>query len=193
MTFNERRWLTVFQSGDQRAFDTLFQEYAGRVQAFARQLTGSRAEAEDLTQEVFLSAFRGAERFRGQSSLLTWLFAIAVRRWRDRQRTPQPPLADYEALLFAPSRASSPAEQAFASISLQSALQELNPVFREAFLLVAAQGLTHREAAEVLERPLGTVKWQVAEATKRLRCALQSQEEIEERPEGKNTKEAARV
>ena len=189
MTWSERRWLTAFQAGDSRAFDTLFHEYAGRVQAFSRQLTGSRAEAQDLTQEVFLAAYRGAERFRGQSSLLTWLLAIAVRRWRDRQRCPQPPLVAYEDILLLPSLATGAADQALASISLQNALQSLPPALREAFLLVAAQGLTHREAAQALERPLGTVKWQVAEATKRLRNALQSQEESEE----KEIKEAARV
>ena len=53
MTFSERKRLAAFQSGDARAFDALFYEYAGRVQAFARSLTGNRAEAEDLTQEVF--------------------------------------------------------------------------------------------------------------------------------------------
>ena len=92
-----------------------------------------------------------------------------------------------------PSLTSSPAEQAFASIALQSALQELAPAFREAFLLVAAQGLTHREAAEVLERPLGTVKWQVAEATKRLRVFLQAQEEETETLEQETNQEAAHV
>ncbi len=185
MTFRERKWLTAFQAGDPRAFDTLFAEYAGRLQAFARQLTGSRAEAEDLTQEVFVAAYRGAHRFRGQSSLLTWLFAIAVRQWRDRQRRPQAPLADYEELLFVESGASSPADQVVASLSLQAALQSLTPALRESFLLVASQGLTHRQAAQILERPLGTVKWQVAEATKRLRHALQPEEDQKD-PEKEN-------
>ena len=193
MTWSERKWLSAFQAGDTRAFDKIFHERSAQVQSFARQLTGSRTEAEDLTQEVFLAAFRGAERFHGQSRLLTWLLAIAVRRWRDRQRRPQAPQAPYEDALFLPSGASSAADQAIASLSLQSALQELSPALREAFLLVAAQGLTHREAAEVLERPLGTVKWQVAEATKRLRVFLQAQEENEDKHEPETKKEAAHV
>ena len=190
MTLSERKWLAAFRAGDKNAFDTLFHEYAGRVLAFSCQLTGHKAEAEDLTQDVFLAAFRGAERFRGQSRPLTWLLSIAVCRWRDQQRSPQADSVSFDESLSAPFGASSLADQTLASLSLRDALQGLNPAFREAFLLVAAQGLTHREAAEVLERPLGTVKWQVAEATKRLRCALQSQEPLEENP---TQKEAAHV
>lgn len=61
---------------------------------------GDRAEAEDLTQEAFVGAFRGAVTFRGGSGLLTWLLAIAHRRWRDKRRRPPSRPAWRPALVF---------------------------------------------------------------------------------------------
>src|ERR687885_615754 len=90
MPADDRKLIAAFRAGDRAAFDALFERYAGRVLAFARQLTGSSSEAEDLTQEVFLAALRGLPEFRGDSGLLTWLFSIAVRRWRDQQRRFRP-------------------------------------------------------------------------------------------------------
>src|ERR1051326_7790662 len=87
MTPSERKLIAEFRVGNADAFNTLFRDYAKRVQSFACELTGNSAEAEDLTQEVFLAAFRGAPAFHGRSTLLTWLFSITMRRWRDRLRT----------------------------------------------------------------------------------------------------------
>ena len=166
---NESPIISAFQQGDRPAFDTLFARYAPRVLAFALRLTnGRRADAEDLTQETFVAAYRGAERFRGAARPLTWLLSIAVRRHRDSNRRGQiasVPLQEYDG---------SPGVEnaAIASVALRDALETLDDSFKTAFLLVAVQGLTHAEAAAVLKAPVGTVKWRVAEATKRLRRAL---------------------
>lgn len=168
-----------FRLRDREAFDLLYDRFAGRVLAFALHLTGSRADAEDLTQETFLAAFRAADAFRGESRLLTWLLSIAVRRHRDGQRKQR---------LFSSSlrdeqdRASSGASvesAAVSSVAFRQAVAALDPNLRAVFLLVAAQGLTLQEAAEVLEIPVGTAKWRAAEATKRLRVALA--DEIQEK------------
>ena len=63
--------------------------------------------------------------------------------------------------------------------TLNQAIEKLDPLLREAFLLVAVSGLTHREAAAVAECPLGTIKWRVAEAAHRLRSTLQEPQETE--------------
>lgn len=168
MQNDDQKLVTAFRAGDNAAFDALYGQHAGRVFAFAQSLTGSRADAEDLTQETFVAAFRGRERFRGQSRLLTWLLGIALRRWRDRQRNPPPsPFA-----CVPPGQDDGMAERVVAGIAYAQALDGLDEPLREAFLLVAVQGLTHREAAELVRRPVGTVKWRVAEAVRRLRTAL---------------------
>ncbi len=100
MTPDEANAIVKIRAGNPQGFQWLYNRYAGRVTGFALRLTGSRAEAEDLTQEVFLAAYTGRAGFRGGSQLLTWLLGIAARRWRDRcrrQTPPTTPLPDAEA------------------------------------------------------------------------------------------------
>ena len=175
MESEESKLVAAFRRGDAAAFDTLYRRHAGRVMAFARRLTGSGQDAEDLTQEVFVAAFRGLERFEGRSTLLSWLLGIAVRKRRDQARRRAPdslPGADHLDSFDAPMSSVRMEDRILDSIALDRALAALDEPMREAFLLVAAQGLTHKEAAAILERPIGTVKWRVAEASRRLREAL---------------------
>ena len=166
--------LARYRQGDQAAFDALYERVAGRLFAFALQLTqGRRADAEDLVQETFVAAYRGMGGFRGGSRVLTWLFGIMARRSRDNRRRPQLMVATREETDEDVSRvAASPENAALSAILLQEAIARLDAPQREAFLLVAAQGLTHKEAAGVLGAPVGTVKWRVAEAMRRLRVTL---------------------
>jgi len=176
---DEQHLIARFRSGDRAAFDILYKQYAGSLLAFSLQLTqGSRSDAEDLVQETFIAAFESADRFRGGSRLSTWLIAIALRRFRDRQRRSQPiviALDDDHAM-----RLSDPSccveASAIDGIRYQEALTALSDPLRIPFLLVVTQGLTHREAARILETPVGTIKWRVAEATKRLRATLSEEE-----------------
>lgn len=165
---------------DVGAFDVLYQSFGARVLGFALRLSGNRAEAEDLVQEVFVAAYRARRQYRGRSRLLTWLLGIAARRWRDRCR--------YDARRpTAPEHAEGIAERAAAhvrleervveSVVLDQALTALDVPFREALLLVHSQGLSYREAAEALGVPVGTVKWRVFEATRRVRRHLETLEE----------------
>lgn len=174
MQHDDKRLLARFTAGERDAYDEVFRLYGGRVTAFARQLTGSRADAEDLTQEVFVAALAGRHRFRGMSSLFTWLCGIAVRRWRDMRRTPRVATVEYrEGDGGEPQGGGVEPDEALA---LRDALAALDPLLREPFHLVVVQGLTHREAAAVLDRPVGTVKWCTAMAARRLREALRDEE-----------------
>jgi RNA polymerase sigma-70 factor (ECF subfamily) len=174
MQSDGKRLLARFTAGERDAYDEVFRLYGGRVTAFARQLTGSRADAEDLTQEVFVAALAGRYRFRGMSSLFTWLCGIAVRRRRDLGRTPRVATVEYrDGDGGEPTSGGIAPEEALA---LRDAVAALDPLLREPFHLVVVQGLTHREAAAVLGRPVGTVKWCTAMAARRLREALRDEE-----------------
>lgn len=177
LKLDERKLVWRFCAGDRQAFDELFDRYADRVLGFAIHLTRSRADAEDLVQEAFVAACTGYSAFQGRSSILTWLLGIAVRRWRDRSRQQTPEMvsfdeeldSDADVLQFEPN----PIErQVIDSISLADALGKLTPPFREALLLVASQGLTYREAAEVTGEPVRTVKWRVSRAMHSVRQSL---------------------
>jgi RNA polymerase sigma-70 factor, ECF subfamily len=172
MNAEDRKLFAAIRAGDPAAFDAVYRRYAGRVFAFARRITTSLADAEDLTQDVFLGAFKGLDTFQGRSSVVSWLLGIAVRRRRDQLRVSHPvtvPIEDGDA-----AEVRGPSAEA---LGIRDAVDQLDPAFRVPFLLVAVQGLTHREAAEILEQPVGTVKWRVAEAMKWLRTALRPEDE----------------
>ena len=155
---------------DPRAdFPAFYRQHGDRIYRFCYRLSGSAPDAEDLTQEVFLAAFRGAGRFEGRASVQTWLYRIALNCWRQTRRVPRLDMAPLEDA----AHSGPDLEQAVTdAASLTCALNALLPDLREAFLLVKAEGLTHREAAQVLGIPLGTVQWQVHTASRRLRVLL---------------------
>jgi RNA polymerase sigma-70 factor, ECF subfamily len=154
-------------------FDRLYEHHAPRVMAFLLRLTANqRADAEDLTQDTFIAAFKGQSRFQRGRATLPWLLGIAYRRWRDANRTQKSRMTmtkwEDELSPTVHGHAESVTEQ----IVLAAALDKLPEKEREVLLLTAVQGLTYKEAAEVLGEPVGTVKWRMHEATKKLRCLL---------------------
>jgi RNA polymerase sigma-70 factor, ECF subfamily len=169
--------LAKHQQGDEgNAFDQIRARYVGRVLGFARRLTGSHEEAEDLTQETFLLAARKSTQFRGQSAFLTWLLAIARNRHRDIVRTTHPteslePL-DNNSAFSTPSHERESTQR----ILIQDTLAALPEAHRRAFECVVLQGMSSKEAGIALQMPPGTVRWRVTEATKLLRVALQDEE-----------------
>ena len=130
---------------------------------------GAAALADDLAQETFLQAYRSLRKFRGSSAFCTWLFGIAHNRWRNarrRQRTfavgdevPEP-FVD------------STAEASDWRHDLTLALRALNRDEQLALHLCYQQGLTHEEAAALLDWPIGTVKTHVARGKEKLRQLL---------------------
>ena len=181
---NERNLIAGLRRGDTDALRSVYALYSPRVYGFALRLTGSRMDAEDLTQEVFIAAHAGRAGFTGRSRLLTWLLGIAVRRWRDINRrgaVESVPLLEEREFELARcgggerDRTGQPRTmegQAIQAVLLERALAELGDQERAALLLVASQQLTYKEAAELLGEPVGTVKWRVATASRRMQTIL---------------------
>ena len=151
------------------AFAELFATYRQRVFTLCRHLTRSRADAEDVTQEVFVALLRALPSFRGESSLATFIHRIAVRlackqRMRaSRQatlRTPQPQTT------------TDPHEARETNARLWVALEQLTLEQRTVLALFAVDGLSHREIAAVLGIPEGTVWSRLHSARKRLAALL---------------------
>ena len=182
---NEQELAARIRLGSPEGFRDLYDLYSSRLMGFALQLTGSHTQAEDLVQEVFLAAYTGRAGFKGRSRLISWLLGIASRRWRDQCRQYTPPTTD----LPTAERLTSDTAGAYSrsaveadvinSITLAVALAQLDPSAREALLLVRSQGLTYQEAAEILQEPVGTVKWRVSEATRKMRTLLSAMEDTD--------------
>lgn len=155
---------------DQNAFGELVRRYQSPVRGFlARMTRGDLHLADDLAQETFLKAWRKLHTFGGGSRFSTWLFAIAFNEFRGmaRQRR-EPALADAENL---PEEAA-PAADPHLRLDLTEALNRLNSNERAAVVLCCQNGLSHEDAAKVLDCPLGTVKTNVLRGREKLRKQL---------------------
>ena len=140
---------------------------------YVLRLTGDRALAEDLTQEVFLRVLQGLPGFSGRSCFTTWLFQIAKHRTLDEvralERRPRSGgrVEDLDWPAAEPS-----ADRRDAMTRLWEAVGELPVDLRTALLLRDVVGLTYREIGEVLEIPLSTVKWRIYAAREKVCAAL---------------------
>lgn len=163
--------------GDLAAFEELYRAHAGKLFSVACRLLGNAADAEDLLQEIFLSAHRKLEGFRGESALGTWLYRLATNHCLDHLRSRAARMNQVtDALDDEPSMANvgsrGLAEQTVTKMDLERALARLPEGCRAAFVLHDVEGLEHREVAEALGIAEGTSKSQVHKARHRLRALL---------------------
>jgi RNA polymerase sigma-70 factor (ECF subfamily) len=165
------------RDGDPRIFEVLVRRHQGRVRAQLRRLLGhGAAMADDLAQDTFVLAWRKLHQFRGDSRFAAWLHCIAhscflqyVRSsGRHTPAAAQPDLAD-EDQTPSVETAVGPCEL---GLDLEAALQRLSTNQRTALLYCAQLGLSHEEAAELLDMPLGSVKTHVARGKAKLRLLL---------------------
>ncbi|HMF61208.1 MAG TPA: RNA polymerase sigma factor [Vicinamibacterales bacterium] len=165
------------RAGDLAAFEELYTVHAGRLFSVACRMLGNASDAEDLLQEIFLSAHRKLDGFRGESALGTWLYRLATNHCLDflRSRAARTndltDTLDDEPGLYEPGRVGL-AEQTVSKMDLERAIAQLPPGCRAAFVLHDVEGLEHREVAEALGIAEGTSKSQVHKARLRLRAIL---------------------
>lgn len=152
--------IVLVLSGDRAAFDQIMRNHEDRVFSVCLRIMGDREKALDATQDTFLTVFRKAGQFKGDSALGTWIYRIAVNTCYDhlrkskRRRTD--PLTEHH------DQRDPTAEDAFSSVELrpeiQAALADLPAEFRAAVVLSDIEGMSLPDAAQVLGVPLGTVK-----------------------------------
>jgi RNA polymerase sigma factor (sigma-70 family) len=165
--------------GDMDAFERLYQLHAGRVYALCLRLAGEPVEARELVQDTFVHAWEALPRFRGESTLTTWLHRIAVnvlleRRRGDRRRAARVSLVeDEDDVERAPGAEGfvAPTDVATA-IDLERAIAALPPGVRRAFVLHEVEGYTHEEVAGMTGLATGTLRAQLHRARQLLIKAL---------------------
>lgn len=155
---------------EQRAFHELVDQFSQTLFRVAYSMVGNAADAEDVVQETFTAAFAGIGRFRGESSLKTWLMQILVRqcarvrRGRGRRMTIGIENAEQ------PSHDPGPANQS--RMDVIEMLQKLSPEHREVIVLRELQGMGYEEMAAALKIPRGTVESRLHRAREELRRAF---------------------
>jgi RNA polymerase sigma-70 factor, ECF subfamily len=182
---DEAELVTELQGGSGAAFDWLVTHYSGRVYGLVAGMVSETCDAADITQDVFLKAFRGIRGFRRGSSLKTWLYRIAIRealnhrRWLWRHHRQQDSIdAETEAghaSLEIEDAGSTPFEQTAThevQQAVQRALLKLPEAFRSAVILRDLEGMSYEEVAEVLAITVGTVKSRILRGRRMLREIL---------------------
>jgi RNA polymerase sigma-70 factor (ECF subfamily) len=165
--------LTRLRAGDPRAFEELVTAYQHRVFGVALRMLGSRAEAEEIAQEVFLRAHRAM----AEARLGTWLYAIVSRLCLNRLASPDRRVARGDAAL-AEIAASTPdaaaeAERAELDAALHAAIAELPDERRLVLVLRDIEGLSYEQIAETLALDLGTVRSRLHRARMQLKEKLE--------------------
>jgi RNA polymerase sigma-70 factor (ECF subfamily) len=164
--------LAAIRDGSERAFNLLIDRHQQAVRTFLRTLTRNSADADDIAQETFLAAWTQARRFRGESSVRSWLCAIAWRKAQGMHRSAFRRARRESAYHEMTPASSGGAGSADARIAVTEALAALPLDQRGAVALCLGCGFTHEEAAAALGLPLGTVKSHVARGRARMLSLL---------------------
>ena len=163
--------------GDIQAFEELFRKHRRLVYGLCLRMTQDVAEAEDVTQEVFVLLFRKIGGFRGEANFTTWLHRLTVNqvlmRFRKAKSRREDALDDEDLRPHESVRPVSPkASQLIDRITLESAIAKLPPGYRAAFILHDVEGYEHEEVARILGCAVGTSKSQLHKARTKLRKLL---------------------
>ena len=174
MTDDEQGEIERSLQGDHEAFESLVRRYQRMIYALAYRMSGSAADAEDLTQDVFLRAHLELPGFRAEAKFSSWLYRIAVNQclnWRKRAARREQVHHDWHAENANNSTAAAVPTAALAQ-QINEALQKLHPKQRAALVLTTYDGLSHAEAARVLDCSEPTVSWRIFAARNKLKRLL---------------------
>jgi RNA polymerase sigma-70 factor (ECF subfamily) len=163
------------RAGDADAFEALYRQHAGRIYSLACRMAGSPTEGEDLLQEIFLQAHLKLGSFKGEASIGTWLYRLALNHCLDFVRSRQARVSKMtDALDAGTIEPVAPRETPVARLDLERAIERLPPGSREAFVLHDVEGFDHKEVASMLGIAEGTSKSQVFKARIKLRGWLRN-------------------
>lgn len=156
-------------AGDREAFGLLLQRHYDRIHGLAWQLTGSRADADDVAQDVCCALVERIGSFRREARFTTWLCGIVFNACRDlhRRRKSFGGVAARLAVLAGLARGPD-GRDLHDALWVKSAIAGLPPAYRDTVVLVAGQQLTHAEAAAILGIAEATVSWRMHEVRRML-------------------------
>ena len=178
-----------FKNGDPSAFDEMVARYWNRIYSMVNQLLRNPQDAEEVTQDAFIRAHRGLDKFRGDSAFSTWLYQIATnlarnrywywwRRKRDKSVSFDAPIgADSDITLadIIPADVETPGDmtvtQEFVT-RIGRGMERLGAKHREILILRNVKNLSYEEIADILGISIGTVKSRIARARESLRAKL---------------------
>jgi RNA polymerase sigma-70 factor (ECF subfamily) len=167
-------------AGDVTAFEELYRTYHRRVYSLCFRMTRNAADAEDLTQAVFIQLFRKLKTFRGESTFYTWLHRLTMNEVLMHFRKPavkrEQATDDESVLTEIVAGTQNPSRTSLVDrISLKEAIRQLSPGYRAVFILHDIAGYEHEQIGKILGCAVGTSKSQLHKARLKLRQLLTKQ------------------
>jgi len=173
----EEKWVDAFKKGEPQSIEKVITVYGTPLLRSAFLLCGNKVESHDMVQETFLQAIKSIHRFKGKSSLFTWLYGILLNVFRQQTRKKRysafpGDLGDKNSKSDVNPEHNLERERVFSRV--YSMIQALSPHHREALILRYYEGLKISEIAEIAGVSKGTVKSRLHYATEALRKIMPS-------------------
>lgn len=175
-TASDQQLVARVQKGDRRAFDLLVLKYQHRILALVGRFISDHAEAQDVTQEAFIKAYRALPSFRGDTQFYTWMYRIAVNTAKNHlisrgRKTPTQDIDLDDAAYFADESNMKDVNTPDALLQRDqlksvvfAAIEELPEELRRAVTLRELEGMSYEEIAETMDCPIGTVRSRIFRA-----------------------------
>lgn len=175
------------RAGDQAAFEDLVRVYADRLHPVVRRLVDNEHDAQEVTQETFLRAWRAIGKFKGDSQFFTWLYRIGVneasrRTGRNRKRGPVASLEDHVEPADARPGPAQSLQHGDLRRALEQAIRELKPDYRAPLVLRDVEGLSTMQAAEIVGIGEAAFKSRLHRARLEVRSAIREYLPEDDRP-----------
>ena len=168
MTQELQQTIRRAQRGDRDAFSRLVEDHYASIFRFACRYCADRQDAEDVTQQACMKLARAIGQFRFESAFSTWLYRLVINCARDWHKSQRAGLREE----LNDVSTGDPVESAVLLRQVIGLVEQMGEGFRESLVLVIAEGLTHAEAAAILEVKESTVSWRLHEIRKRLNGGL---------------------
>ena len=178
---SDRDLLESFLGGDNDAFNGLMERHEDRIFSLCLKMLHNRSDALEAAQEVFVTAFRRASSFRGDSAFGTWLYRIGINHCKDVLRKRKDVLLEADQLDIerVDTRQRGVDEVATLRLDLSRALAELPDDYREAVVMHDLGGVPYEEIATVTGVPVGTVKSRISRGRRQLARLLEHAEDMD--------------
>lgn len=174
---DDRALVLAFQAGERDAFDLIVVRHRRNVYQLCYRFVNNHEDASDLAQDVFVRAFKGLRNFKGDASLGTWLYRVAVNACLNRVSAKKPASAPLEAATHVDDQAVSPLEEVLRlerAEVVRRAIDQLPPKQRATLMLRIYQDCSHEEIATALGSTVGAVKANFFHALGNLRRMLKT-------------------
>jgi RNA polymerase sigma-70 factor (ECF subfamily) len=174
---DDRALVEAFRAGRREAFDEIVVRHRRQVYQVCYRFVNNHEDAADLAQDVFVRAFKGLGRFKGDASIATWLYRVAVNACLNRVAVKQPDRVPLDAAAPVDSRAGSPLDDVLRGERqevVRRAIARLPPKQRATLMLRVYQECSHQEIADALDSTVGAVKANFFHALGNLRRMLKT-------------------